>query len=1656
MKNVTLFILIILGFVLGPVSAYSQSKFGNEWINPAKIYCKIKVAQNGIYKVTYEELKSVGFVSEPIESSSLKLINFGNEEALHLSDTKFGPGTYLEFYGAKNTIGLDTFLYSDWKKDLFNPEYSLVNDTNAYFLTISSETFNLRYTQVKPDYNNVTLAPFPYYLHEEKVVFNNVFYKNIDGEIRYSNFEPSEGFGSGILQTSNTVLNTSQYIESGPSPALKFRTGQNNQLSRLEISWNNQLKETLFINPKLTSQFEYNIDKSDIKSANTLGLKNTNSAFDRHIIAYASLTYPRAFDFGNKSDYAFLLPASDTKRLLEISSFKTENQPTVLYDITSKIRYNTNSANGKLQVIVNSSESEVAYQVVNDGSGKQKVASLTLFTPKKFENKGQQFVFITNKQLHNQGTDYVAEYAAYRSSKEGGDYKTEIVDIEDIYDHFGFGIDRHFVGTKKFADYMRARWPQVSYVLIIGKGVEYPYMRTTNDVINNVNRVFFVPTFGFVGSDNMLFSQGNFPDPFFAIGRIAVRTPDEIKIYLEKLKKYDEALLGEQTIEKKYWMKRIMHLGGGGTVLEQNAIKNGLRNMQYVLEQSQIGAEVSTFYKTSTDILQSAKIDEIKNLINTGINMLTFFGHSAPGTWDFNVEDPTKFENFGKYPIINSLGCYSGNIHSTSQGLSERFVLTKDKGSIAFLASAGTAFIGQLSNYGYNFYRRLGNESYGRAIGAVLKDIITENKYLGYAEYAFNQQQTFHGDPSIQLYTFPAEDYTFDSNSFSIEPKAPNSSTEKIKVTFDIINLGQYKPQDSIELKFYHQLPSGKIIDTIKTYISAPSNRGTYSINVKGYGIKSLGKNTVFGFVDPNDNIKERPLPDAENNNDLGTKGYSFYIYDNSAFPVYPQEFAIVGNLDNLTLKASTNNAAIRQSKYFFEIDTTEYYNSPLLIRQTVESRGGVISFSPKLKKLPNTVYYWRVIPEGTAEFVPLWQSSSFIYLPGGGDGWNQSHYFQYQKDDYKTMAIKAPKRKFVFEEIENSVRLRNKYYEDSDKPGCIFNFVLFRSVFTAWEFMRSGIGVIVNSKNENSFWPYVNQPGGSYGAENPTGSGIDIFPFYTDNFQSRKNFIDFIENQVKSGYYISLFTIIPDPSADLKVQDWAADSIVLGKNIFSVLEKLGAKKIRNLLTTGSVPYLLQAHNGEDGVIGEEIAATKSGIIEINGILKQKGIRGTIKSTTIGPVQRWKQLDLLYGDKMPNDTAHINVIGITADNTEEILYRNVESKTDLNIDARKYPAIRLESYHADNVDKSSAQLGYWRVYFDPLPEAGMAPNLKYAFDSDTLQEGAQFAMSIAIDNINKIKMDSLLIHYTVISDQNVEQFYRKRIGPLYENTQGVIDFKYPTFGKPGQNQLVVEMNPDNDQPELYHSNNYFIKTFYVEKDKKNPLLDVFFDGVQIMDGDIVSPSPEIKIYLRDDNKYIPVTDPNSFMIQLDTGRNNIVEIPYNDSRLKFTPASNSNETATLLFYPKLKSGDYKLIVQGRDMAGNKSGINPRTVNFKVIEKQMVSNILNYPNPFSTSTQFIFTLTGNEIPDIMSISIMTLTGKVVKEITKDELGPLHIGVNRTQYKWDGTDDYGSKLANGVYLYKVNVRKSGGEKYDHYTNNKSDTYFQEGFGKMVIMR
>jgi len=72
---------------------------------------------------------------------------------------------------------------------------------------------------------------------------------------------------------------------------------------------------------------------------------------------------------------------------------------------------------------------------------------------------------------------------------------------------------------------------------------------------------------------------------------------------------------------------------------------------------------------------------------------------------------------------------------------------------------------------------------------------------------------------------------------------------------------------------------------------------------------------------------------------------------------------------------------------------------------------------------------------------------------------------------------------------------------------------------------------------------------------------------------------------------------------------------------------------------------------------------------------------------------------------------------------------------------------------------------------------------------------------------------------------------------------------------------------------------------------------------------------------------------------------------------------------------------------------------------------------------------------------------------VREIFKSELGPIRIGNNLSTFRWDGTDSFGDRLANGVYLYRVLMKEGG--SFEH-RETAGDFTFRKGFGKLYIIR
>jgi hypothetical protein len=414
---------------------------------------------------------------------------------------------------------------------------------------------------------------------------------------------------------------------------------------------------------------------------------------------------------------------------------------------------------------------------------------------------------------------------------------------------------------------------------------------------------------------------------------------------------------------------------------------------------------------------------------------------------------------------------------------------------------------------------------------------------------------------------------------------------------------------------------------------------------------------------------------------------------------------------------------------------------------------------------------------------------------------------------------------------------------------------------------------------------------------------------------------------------------------------------------------------------------------------------------------------------------------------------------------ETLLYSSSSKNKDTSIafiNAKAYPFLRIEQENKDTVGHSPWQQRYLQVKYDPVPEGALTMASAISL-KDTLEVGEPMKFKMAFKNISPTAFDSVRLYMTSTDPSNTTKvIFDGNKKPIVSGDTIMIDQTIDTKSLVGDNSVYINFNPNNVQPEQYLFNNYLNKNIYVKPDTYAPNLDVTFDGIHILNKDIVSPKPNILIKLKDDSRYLALNDTALFKVQLRYPDGQLRSIRIDNDTLQFSPSSNlpggDNNAATLVYKPFLKEdGEYELVVTGKDVSNNPSGAIEYHVAFEVYNKSMITNLLNYPNPFTTSTAFVFTLTGTELPSQFRIQILTVTGKIVREITKQELGPIKIGHNITEYKWDGKDQFGQPLANGVYLYRV-IADINGKKIDKLksTSFNTEKYFQSGYGKMYLMR
>jgi hypothetical protein len=518
----------------------------------------------------------------------------------------------------------------------------------------------------------------------------------------------------------------------------------------------------------------------------------------------------------------------------------------------------------------------------------------------------------------------------------------------------------------------------------------------------------------------------------------------------------------------------------------------------------------------------------------------------------------------------------------------------------------------------------------------------------------------------------------------------------------------------------------------------------------------------------------------------------------------------------------------------------------------------------------------------------------------------------------------------------------------------------------------------------------------------------------------------------------------------------------------------IGSAQIDNLTDSTILIIFGRKTNGPSPGAAHEVLSTRMNehITLVDSITPHFD-KGFIATDLIGPCKRsdtaWKSLHWNFKsvETAGHDIITITVNGIDTLGQKTQLVTFTKDSMDVldlsnYVSGKRFPYIQLLANEADSVMNTPPQLKRWQVIFDQAPECAIDPPSGYSVVKSTVAEGENYEMRVPIKNISDFKFeDSLVVTYSLDDANRINHAlpFKLKKKPFLPDAVIIDTVKVSTLGYSGTNNLWIDINPPKKpfyQQEEFHFNNIMEMAFDVSRDNINPVLDVTFDGVHILNGDIVSAKPVVLVSLKDENKFLALNDTSNFHVSLlAPGATKETKLNFNDNTLLFTPAQLPNNSCKINYHPALlQDGKYTLHIIANDRSKNASGQFDYRIQFEIVNKPSITEVLNYPNPFSTSTKFVFTVTGSEVPETFKIQILTITGRVVREITREELGFLHVGRNITDYAWDGKDQYGDQLANGVYLYRVQTRLNG-EEIDHLSTS-ADSYFKKGMGKMLLIR
>jgi uncharacterized repeat protein (TIGR01451 family) len=334
------------------------------------------------------------------------------------------------------------------------------------------------------------------------------------------------------------------------------------------------------------------------------------------------------------------------------------------------------------------------------------------------------FYIISNKS-------FTSAAASLKAVRDAQGIATTIVDVDDLYDEFNFGI-RSTEAIKSFFR-LALTWKRTpSAALLLGDASIDPRNYFGFGSVDYVPTKLMATTYQKTASDDWFTDINNDGIADIPVGRIPVRTPDEAALVIGKIT--------SRGTPSGAWSRSALFVTDTPTDYDFAGVGLSLAKLL-----------PSTFTTQSIDFsTTSSPHSDVVNAMNNGSLIATYIGHASIEMWAENVflsSDASALTNGSKLPVVIALNCLNGYFHDVfSESLAEALLKAPNGGAVAVWASSTLTQPDQQALMGRALFQQL----FRTDVNVSLGDAVTRAKIVA-TDPDVRRSWILFGDPTMKL-----------------------------------------------------------------------------------------------------------------------------------------------------------------------------------------------------------------------------------------------------------------------------------------------------------------------------------------------------------------------------------------------------------------------------------------------------------------------------------------------------------------------------------------------------------------------------------------------------------------------------------------------------------------------------------------------------------------------------------------------------------------------------------------------------------------------------------------------------------------------------------------------------------------------------------------